>query len=114
MDIFVYNVELEMVRCVNVLPRDNWSGQGLLGADISFGYLNKLPLRKRDMQNIKKAEKMKSIFGGISSSSPASASGKREPTAEGLSSDDDEEFTTEGIGNIKGSSGANTTGTVAN
>ena len=68
-----------------MIPRDNWGGQGLLGADISFGYLNKLPLRQRDIANNKKAEKMKSIFGGLS------GKGKRQPTQEGLSSDDETE-----------------------
>ena len=46
-------------------PRDNWSGEGLLGADISFGFLNRLPMRKKDIANEQKANKMKSIFGGI-------------------------------------------------
>lgn len=67
---FLYNVDLESVRCTTIVPRDNWSGQGLLGADISFGYLNRLPLRKKDIVNEKKANRMKSIFGEI-------ASGKR-------------------------------------
>ena len=81
MELFIYNVDLEKVRCAIVTPRDNWSGQGLIGADICFGYLNKLPMRKRDMVNVRKAEKMKAIFGGLTS--------KRVPTQEGLSDDDD-------------------------
>lgn len=64
--LFVYNVDLEYVRCTAMTPRDNWSGQGLIGADISFGFLNKLPMRKRDIANNRKAEQMKSIFGGLS------------------------------------------------
>ena len=71
-----------------MIPRDNWGGQGLLGADISFGYLNKLPLRQRDIANNKKAEKMKSIFGGLSGKGNTH---KRQPTQEGLSSDDEAE-----------------------
>ena len=67
-------------------PRDNWSGQGLIGADISFGYLNKLPMRKRDITNVQKSEQMKSIFGGLGGGSTAL---KREPTQEGLSEDDE-------------------------
>lgn len=70
-------------------PRSNWGGQGLLGADISFGYLNSLPMRRRDIVHQNKAEKMKSIFGGLSS-------GKREPTQEGLSSGDDDIETADG------------------
>ena len=67
-------------------PRDNWSGQGLIGADISFGYLNKLPMRKKDITNMRKAEQMKSIFSGLTSGGAVS---NREPTQEGLSDDDD-------------------------
>jgi len=54
------------------VPRDDWSGEGLIGADVSFGYLNKLPMRKKDIANEKKACQMKSIFGGISNQSGAS------------------------------------------
>lgn len=57
-----------------------------MGADISFGYLNRLPMRKKDITNMKKAEQMKSIFGGLAGSS---ASANRQPTQEGLSDDDD-------------------------
>lgn len=70
-------MDLEQVRIATVTPRDNWGGQGLVGADISFGYLNKLPMRKKDITNMRKAEQMKSIFGGLAgTSSPA----KRQPT----------------------------------
>lgn len=47
--LYVYNADEERVRCAVVTPRDNWSGEGLLGADISFGYLNKIPMRQRDI-----------------------------------------------------------------
>jgi len=77
-------VDLEKVRCTTIVPRDNWSGQGLLGADISFGYLNRLPLRRRDIANEKKANQMQKIFGTLSKSQ-----GNRQPTEEGLSSDDE-------------------------
>ena len=93
-DLYVYNVDEETVRCARVLPRDNWSGQGLIGADISFGYLNRLPMRKRDLANEKKAESMRQIFGGLtggSSSNSTDPSGQgRVPTSEGLSSDEDD------------------------
>lgn len=52
----MYNVDTETVRCSTMTPRDNWSGQGLIGADISFGFLNRLPMRKRDIANNRKAE----------------------------------------------------------
>lgn len=41
--LYIYNTQLEKVRVCNVEPRDNWGGEGYLGADISFGFLNKLP-----------------------------------------------------------------------
>ena len=85
-------MDQEVVRRITVIPRDNWSGEGLLGADISFGFLNRLPVRKRDIANEKKAEQMKSIFGGIGANSAGYSDNGlsgREPTSEGLSSDDD-------------------------
>ena len=83
--LFVYNIDTETVRGIPLTPRGNWGGQGLLGADISFGYLNKLPLRKRDIKNQQKSDSMKNVFGGLSSN-------KRVPTQEGLSSDENEEL----------------------
>ena len=53
---YVYNIDLEKVRIVTVTPRENWGGQGLVGADVSFGYLNRLPMRKQDISNMRKAE----------------------------------------------------------
>ena len=85
-NLYIYNIDLEQVRIATVTPRDNWSGQGLIGADISFGYLNKLPMRKKDITNMRKAEQMKSIFSGLTTGGAAS---NREPTQEGLSDDED-------------------------
>lgn len=48
----VYNTDSEKVGFVKIVPRDDWGGQGLLGADISFGFLNKLPMRKADLANL--------------------------------------------------------------
>lgn len=45
----------------------------MLGADISFGYLNKLPLRKVDHANLEKREKMAGIFNKLTTSGTASA-----------------------------------------
>lgn len=50
----VYSVDKEKVKNVKLKPKEDWGGKGLLGADISFGFLNKLPLRKIDKQNIRK------------------------------------------------------------
>lgn len=50
-NLYIYNVDREKVRCTTVTPRNNWSGEGLIGADISFGFLNRLPMRKKDLAN---------------------------------------------------------------
>jgi hypothetical protein len=63
----VYNVEVESVKAIKIVPSDDWGGQGLLGADISFGFLNKLPLRQKDQENNAQRDKMKSIFGRLTS-----------------------------------------------
>mmetsp|Transcript_19136 Transcript_19136/g.23665 ORF Transcript_19136/g.23665 Transcript_19136/m.23665 type:complete len:101 (-) Transcript_19136:1162-1464(-) len=89
---YVYNIDREGVRCATVVPRDNWSGEGLIGADVSFGFLNRLPMRKRDQANEKKAQSMKNVFGLFSgkaeSANDSAEDGQREPTSEGLSSSD--------------------------
>lgn len=40
-----------------------------MGADISFGFLNKLPLRKIDLKNLEKREKMVGVFSKLISNS---------------------------------------------
>jgi hypothetical protein len=65
----VYNTETELVGFVKITPNDTWGGRGLLGADISFGYLNKLPLRKQDIANLQKRQKMAGIFNKLTSNS---------------------------------------------
>ena len=69
------------MRVAQVTPRDDWNGQGLMGADISFGFLNRLPLRRRDKQRIKKQQQMKTLFSGLNG-------GPREPTMEDISDDE--------------------------
>ena len=39
-ELFIYNVDSESVKRSVIEPRDNWGGEGLIGADISFGYCN--------------------------------------------------------------------------
>lgn len=74
----MYNTETEKVGFVKVTPNDTWGGKGLLGADISFGYLNKLPLRKQDLTNLQKREKMAGIFNKLTSNSAAQPSQSNE------------------------------------
>ena len=83
---FIYNVQSEFVKRTIVEPRDNWGGEGLLGADISFGYFNKLPMRKRDILNNQKRQQMKNVFSGIQ----AGLEGTNQPTMEDVDDDDDE------------------------
>ncbi len=45
-----------------------------MGADISFGFLNKLPLRKVDLKNLEKREKMVGVFSKLTSNSAPQAS----------------------------------------
>ena len=54
--LYVYNIDSEKVRSVEVSPRGDWGGQGLIGADVSFGFLNRLPMRKQDIENMRKAD----------------------------------------------------------
>ncbi|KAF8948543.1 Golgi reassembly-stacking protein 2 [Haplosporangium gracile] len=39
----VYNANTNEVREVIIIPREDWGGQGLLGCDVGFGYLHRLP-----------------------------------------------------------------------
>ncbi|KAG0371797.1 Golgi reassembly-stacking protein 2 [Mortierella sp. AD032] len=39
----VYNSNTNEVREVIIIPREDWGGQGLLGCDVGFGYLHRLP-----------------------------------------------------------------------
>ncbi|KAF9131186.1 Golgi reassembly-stacking protein 2 [Linnemannia schmuckeri] len=41
----VYNANTNEVREVIIIPREDWGGQGLLGCDVGFGYLHRLPKR---------------------------------------------------------------------
>lgn len=63
--LFVYNFETEKVREVPLTPSKDWGGQGLLGADISFGYFNKIPLREKDLKKLKEKEGMLGILGKL-------------------------------------------------
>eukprot|EP00347_Sterkiella_histriomuscorum_P010274 403376928 len=60
----IYNVEKESLREVPLIPRE-WNGNGLLGCDVSFGYFNKIPLRKIDQERITKKYGLAGIFGKL-------------------------------------------------
>ncbi|KAF9172413.1 Golgi reassembly-stacking protein 2 [Mortierella sp. AD010] len=39
----VYNSEMDHVREVVIIPNEEWGGDGLLGCDVGYGYLHRLP-----------------------------------------------------------------------
>ncbi|CAH8610207.1 unnamed protein product [Schistosoma bovis] len=41
--LYVYNSELDSCREVHLKPDSNWGGNGLLGCDIGYGYLHRIP-----------------------------------------------------------------------
>ncbi|KAI1314581.1 Golgi reassembly-stacking protein 2 [Mortierella claussenii] len=43
MPLHVYNMDSNDVREVVIVPRDDWGGSGLLGCDVGYGYLHRLP-----------------------------------------------------------------------
>nr|XP_027199449.1 Golgi reassembly-stacking protein 2-like [Dermatophagoides pteronyssinus] len=48
--LFVYNVDTDSCREVTIVPNSNWGGSGLLGCDIGYGYLHRIPQPKSDDQ----------------------------------------------------------------
>jgi hypothetical protein len=42
--LYVYNVDDDNVREVELTPNDNWGGEGCLGCDIGYGYLHRIPV----------------------------------------------------------------------
>ncbi|KAG0085187.1 Golgi reassembly-stacking protein 2 [Podila epicladia] len=39
----VYNTETDHVREIVIVPHEGWGGEGLLGCDVGYGYLHRLP-----------------------------------------------------------------------
>jgi len=42
-EFYVYNTDTDEVRVVVIMPTDEWGGEGVLGANVAFGYLHVLP-----------------------------------------------------------------------
>ncbi|KAF8561778.1 hypothetical protein P879_06519 [Paragonimus westermani] len=42
--LYVYNTETDSCREVKLCPNSNWGGNGLLGCDIGYGYLHRIPV----------------------------------------------------------------------
>ncbi len=40
---YVYNADLEQIRLVDMVPRDDWGGQGCLGCDVGYGKVHRIP-----------------------------------------------------------------------
>lgn len=45
--LYVYNYEADCVRPVRVVVREDWGGRGLLGCDIGYGLLHRIPEKFR-------------------------------------------------------------------
>lgn len=43
--LYVYNVNNDTCREVNITPNHNWGGEGSLGCGIGYGYLHRIPIR---------------------------------------------------------------------
>ncbi|VDQ15578.1 unnamed protein product [Trichobilharzia regenti] len=41
--LYVYNSESDSCREIHLKPDSNWGGNGLLGCDIGYGYLHRIP-----------------------------------------------------------------------
>ncbi|KAG0368790.1 Golgi reassembly-stacking protein 2 [Gamsiella multidivaricata] len=48
--LYVYNVDADEVREVVIIPAEEWGGEGLLGCDVGYGYLHRLPKNTRRYQ----------------------------------------------------------------
>ncbi|XP_046914925.2 uncharacterized protein LOC124495562 [Dermatophagoides farinae] len=48
--LFVYNIDTDSCREVTIVPNSNWGGSGLLGCDIGYGYLHRIPRPKSNNQ----------------------------------------------------------------
>eukprot|EP00514_Thraustochytrium_sp_LLF1b_P005168 CAMPEP_0184514186 /NCGR_PEP_ID=MMETSP0198_2-20121128/3830_1 /TAXON_ID=1112570 /ORGANISM="Thraustochytrium sp., Strain LLF1b" /LENGTH=447 /DNA_ID=CAMNT_0026904361 /DNA_START=182 /DNA_END=1525 /DNA_ORIENTATION=+ len=42
-DMFIYNIETDIVRRLVLVPSGKWGGEGMLGCGVGFGYLHRLP-----------------------------------------------------------------------
>lgn len=45
--LYIYNYEADCVRPVRVMIREDWGGRGLLGCDIGYGLLHRIPEKYR-------------------------------------------------------------------
>ncbi|KAG0354397.1 Golgi reassembly-stacking protein 2 [Podila minutissima] len=41
--LYVYNSDMDNVREIVIVPNEVWGGEGLLGCDVGYGYLHRLP-----------------------------------------------------------------------
>ncbi|XP_059488706.1 Golgi reassembly-stacking protein 2 [Neocloeon triangulifer] len=47
LSLYVYNSDDDACRQLALTPNSNWGGQGSLGCGIAFGYLHRIPIRRR-------------------------------------------------------------------
>jgi len=43
LEFYVYNSDTDEVRIVVIMPTEDWGGEGVLGANVAFGFLHVLP-----------------------------------------------------------------------
>ncbi|CAL8106596.1 unnamed protein product [Calicophoron daubneyi] len=57
--LYVYNSDTDSCREVRLCPNSHWGGQGLLGCDIGYGYLHRIPTHRAFPTDLNPEEKTK-------------------------------------------------------
>ncbi|XP_063699849.1 Golgi reassembly-stacking protein 2 isoform X2 [Culicoides brevitarsis] len=65
--LYVYNTETDSCREVNIIPNSRWGGvekpnAGMLGCEIGFGYLHRIPLKNGASATTKPSDVIQSYF----------------------------------------------------
>lgn len=60
-ELYVYNVDSDVVRVVALMPTLSWGGRGLLGAAVGTGYLHRLPSHARHTEGASIERKVRYI-----------------------------------------------------
>eukprot|EP00794_Sanderia_malayensis_P017434 gene17434-19178_t len=63
---YVYNIETDGCREVNITPNSNWGGDGSLGCGIGYGYLHRIPVRDDESKPSPPIMPVASSEGGFS------------------------------------------------
>ena len=60
-EVYVYNVDSDVVRVVALMPTLSWGGPGLLGAEVGVGYLHRLPHSVRSTEGASVQRKVRYV-----------------------------------------------------